>query len=60
VNPNTADLVFLNVPSGPHTITVNYTLVNVSTFSNLLEENLVQSPTTAPSIAAAYCLMINA
>jgi hypothetical protein len=31
-------------------------LVNVSTFSNLLEENFGSGgPTTAPGIAAAYC-----
>ena len=56
-NTNTADpKVFLNVPSGPHTISVNYILTSASTFSNLLEENFGIGPnTTTPGIASAYC-----
>ncbi|MDG2433286.1 SprB repeat-containing protein, partial [Flavobacterium sp.] len=56
-NTNTADpKVFLNVPSGNHTISVNYILTSASTFSNLLEENFGIGPnTTTPGIAAAYC-----
>ncbi|WP_413999771.1 T9SS type B sorting domain-containing protein [Flavobacterium sp. W1B] len=39
-NPNTANpKVFLNVPSGTHEITVNYKLLSVPTYSNLLYED---------------------
>lgn len=55
-NPNTADpKVFLNVPSGSHTITVNYKLVSVPTYSNLLFEDFgngdenVKSPGASPN-----------
>ncbi|WP_191963434.1 T9SS type B sorting domain-containing protein [Pseudotamlana haliotis] len=49
-NPNTADpTTFLNVPSGNHTISVQYELLDVPTYSNLLLETFgsgddVESP----------------
>jgi hypothetical protein len=49
----------LNVPSGPHTI-VNYTLVNVSTFSNLLEENFGSVVRQPHQVLLLIVLMINA
>ncbi|MES2575912.1 MAG: SprB repeat-containing protein, partial [Bacteroidota bacterium] len=57
LNPNTADpKTFLNVPSGSHTISVEYKLQTVSTFSNLLQEDFGSGvPTTSPGIASAYC-----
>lgn len=56
-NPNTADpKTFLNVPTGSHTISVNYTLTSVPTYSNLLNEDFGKgAPTTTSGIAAAYC-----
>lgn len=48
--------VFNNVPCGPHVVTVNYTLVTPSTFSNLLREDFgVGAPTTTSGINTAYC-----
>jgi uncharacterized repeat protein (TIGR01451 family) len=48
--------VFVNIPSGSHTISVGYTLTTVPTFSNLLKEDFGSgSPTTSSGIAAAYC-----
>jgi gliding motility-associated-like protein len=58
LNPNTADpQTFLNVPAGPHTISVEYTLQTVPTFSNLLYETFgYGSDTTSPGINTAfYC-----
>lgn len=57
LNPNTADpRVFLNVPSGPHTVSVKYNLVSVPTYSNLLQEDFGSGgTTTTPGIASAYC-----
>ncbi|PWB28348.1 T9SS type B sorting domain-containing protein [Flavobacterium sp. HTF] len=56
LNTNTPSNVFLNVPSGSHTVSVKYTLVSVPTYSNLLIENFGSgSPTTSPGIASAYC-----
>ena len=56
-NPNTADpKVFLNVPSGPHTISVKYKLLSVSTYSNLLNEDFGSGPdVTSPGINPAFC-----
>jgi large repetitive protein len=53
---NSTSNVFTNVPCGPKTVTVNYELVNVTTFSNLLNETFGSGVnTTTPGIAAAYC-----
>ncbi|QFZ55715.1 T9SS type B sorting domain-containing protein [Oceanihabitans sp. IOP_32] len=56
LNPNTADpTTFLNVPSGSHTITVEYTLLTVPTFSNLLYETFgYGDDTTSPGINTTY------
>ncbi|MFH6773149.1 hypothetical protein, partial [Gaetbulibacter aestuarii] len=56
-NTNTADpKTFLNVPQGSHTITVEYTLQDVPTYSNLLIEDFGSgAPTTTSGIASAYC-----
>jgi len=55
-NPNTADpQTFINVPSGSHTISVQYTLLTVSTFSNLLYETFgYGDDTTSPGINPVY------
>lgn len=57
INPNTTNPnTFLNVPPGPHTVKVEYNLVSVPTYSNLLKEDFgVGANTTSPGIAAAYC-----
>ncbi|QLC66877.1 T9SS type B sorting domain-containing protein [Flavobacterium sp. LPB0248] len=56
LNPNTPSNVFLNVPQGPHTITVEYTVTSVKTYSNLLIEGFGSgAPTTTPGIAGTYC-----
>ncbi|MGQ7945991.1 T9SS type B sorting domain-containing protein [Flavobacterium sp. WC2509] len=65
LNPNTVDpKTFLNIPSGSHTITVEYKLQSVSTYSNLLKEDFGSGlPTTTSGIASAYCfndLRVNA
>ncbi|WP_346883306.1 T9SS type B sorting domain-containing protein [uncultured Algibacter sp.] len=56
-NTHTDPRVFLNVPTGPHTITVGYTLINISTFSNLLNETFgYGNDTTSPGINTMfYC-----
>ena len=56
VNPNTANPnVFLDVPAGDHTITVNYKVVSVPTFSNLLKEDFGSGPDVAsPGINKTY------
>ncbi len=55
-NTNVPPNVFLNVPPGSHTIRVEYSLVTVPTFSNLLNEDFgVGYNTRSPGIAAAYC-----
>lgn len=64
-NSNTADpKTFLNVPSGSHTISVEYLLTSVPTYSNLLNEDFGSgAATTTSGIAAAYCfndLRVNA
>ncbi|MCL5128340.1 T9SS type B sorting domain-containing protein [Algibacter sp. L4_22] len=55
-NPNTADpTVFLNVPSGSHTVTVDYKLESVTTYSNLLYETFgYGEDTTSPGINPTY------
>ncbi|TYC14144.1 T9SS type B sorting domain-containing protein [Bizionia gelidisalsuginis] len=55
-NPNTTDpQTFINVPSGSHTISVEYTLLTVSTFSNLLYETFgYGEDTTSPGINPTY------
>ncbi|MBL0736261.1 T9SS type B sorting domain-containing protein [Flavobacterium sp. GN10] len=56
LNPNTPSNVFLNVPQGPHTITVEYTVTSVKTYSNLLVESFGSGgTTTTPGIAGTYC-----
>ncbi|AUP81346.1 T9SS type B sorting domain-containing protein [Flavivirga eckloniae] len=57
-NPNTTDpRVFLNVPNGPHNITVQYNLLTVPSFSNLLNEDFgYGADTTSPGINTTfYC-----
>ncbi|MBO9582939.1 MAG: T9SS type B sorting domain-containing protein [Flavobacterium sp.] len=55
-NTNTPPNVFVNVPSGSHTISVKYNLTSVPTYSNLLIEDFGSgAPTTTPGIASAYC-----
>ncbi|TYB74314.1 T9SS type B sorting domain-containing protein [Bizionia myxarmorum] len=55
-NTNVPDNVFVNVPSGNHTITVQYENLNIPTYSNLLFEDFGRGGnTTTPGIAAAYC-----
>lgn len=55
-NTNTPSNVFVNVPSGPHTISVRYNLTSVPTYSNLLLEDFGSGgTTTTPGIASAYC-----
>ncbi|EGV42056.1 T9SS type B sorting domain-containing protein [Bizionia argentinensis JUB59] len=55
-NTNTADpTTFINVPDGPHTITVEYGLNSVPTFSNLLYETFgYGEDTTSPGINTTY------
>lgn len=56
LNTNTPSNVFVNVPSGSHTISVRYNLVSVPTYSNLLLEDFGSGgTTTTPGIASAYC-----
>ncbi|WP_395075259.1 T9SS type B sorting domain-containing protein [Flavobacterium sp.] len=53
---NPTSNIFTNVPCGPSNITVNYELVSVPTYSNLLFEDFgVGINTTSPGIAPAYC-----
>jgi gliding motility-associated-like protein len=48
--------VFLNVPSGSHTVSVKYNVETVSTYSNLLQEDFGKGGyTTTPGINPAYC-----
>lgn len=56
LNTNTTDpQTFLNVPSGSHTISVEYTLLTVPTFSNLLYETFgYGEDTTSPGINPVY------
>jgi large repetitive protein len=54
-HPSTSN-VFINVPCGTPTIAVNYELVSVPTFSNLLNETFGQGPSAqSPGINPAYC-----
>ncbi|KRB54849.1 hypothetical protein ASD98_17590 [Flavobacterium sp. Root186] len=56
LNTNTPSNVFVNVPSGSHTVSVKYNLVSVPTYSNLLQEDFGSGgTTTTPGIASAYC-----
>lgn len=53
---NPASNVFTNVPCGTPTISVNYQLVSVPTFSNLLNETFGEGPSAqSPGINPAYC-----
>lgn len=55
-NTNVPPNVFLNVPPGKHDIRVEYALLTVPTFSNLLNEDFgIGFNTKSPGIAAAYC-----
>ena len=56
LNTNTANPeTFTNVPSGSHTISVEYTLLDVPTFSNLLYETFgYGEDTTSPGINPVY------
>ncbi|WP_157757585.1 T9SS type B sorting domain-containing protein [Pseudalgibacter alginicilyticus] len=55
-NPNTSDpKTFLNVPEGSHTITVEYVLSTVPTYSNLLYETFgYGEDTSSPGINPTY------
>ncbi|OXB03358.1 hypothetical protein B0A81_18685 [Flavobacterium plurextorum] len=55
-NPNTADPnMFLNVSPGDHYITVDYSVLTVSTYSNLLDESFGSGEnTTSPGINSFY------
>jgi len=55
-NPNTTDpQTFINVPSGTHTISVEYTLLTIPTYSNLLYETFgYGNDTTSPGINPVY------
>ncbi|GIQ58835.1 hypothetical protein Flavo103_19710 [Flavobacterium collinsii] len=56
INTNTPPNVFNNIKVGSHTIRVDYKLLSVPTYSNLLLEDFgVGDPTKSPGIAAAYC-----
>lgn len=58
INPNTTNPnTFLNVPPGTHTVKVEYNLVSVPTYSNLLKEDFgYGDDTTSPGINTAfYC-----
>ncbi|MGL2992981.1 T9SS type B sorting domain-containing protein [Flavobacterium sp. TSSA_36] len=55
-NTNVPNNVFLNVPSGSHSIKVEYKLNSVPTFSNLLFEDFGKGGyTTIPGISPLYC-----
>lgn len=56
VNPNTIDpRTFLNVPNGSHTITVQYQLETVPTYSNLLYETFgYGADTSSPGMNPTY------
>lgn len=56
LNTNTPANIFKDIPVGDYKIKVEYNLVSVPTYSNLLKEDFGSGPpTTAPGIAAAYC-----
>lgn len=56
LNTNSPAYIFKDIPVGDYKIKVEYNLVSVPTFSNLLKEDFGSGPpTTAPGIAAAYC-----
>ena len=56
LNTNTPSNIFKNVTQGDHTITVNYNVLSVSTYSNLLQEDFGKGGfTTTPGINPAYC-----
>ncbi|QXP58809.1 T9SS type B sorting domain-containing protein [Olleya sp. HaHaR_3_96] len=56
LNPNTTDpQTFTNVPTGSHTVSVEYSLLDVPTFSNLLYETFGYGQnTTSPGINTTY------
>ncbi|MBW4358858.1 SprB repeat-containing protein, partial [Flavobacterium taihuense] len=56
LNTSTPSNIFKNVTQGDHTITVNYNVLSVSTYSNLLQEDFGKGGfTTTPGINPAYC-----
>ncbi len=56
INNNVPPNIFTNIPVGTHTVGVDYKLLSVPTYSNLLKEDFGSGdPTTSPGIAAAYC-----
>ncbi|NJM78624.1 MAG: DUF11 domain-containing protein, partial [Flavobacterium sp.] len=56
LNTNVPPNVFVDVPCGPHTIRVDFTNLNIPTYSDLLREDFGSGDnTTTPGIAAAYC-----
>ena len=56
LNTNIPSNVFINVPQGDHTLSVNYNVLNVPTYSVLLQEDFGRGGfTTTPGINPAYC-----
>lgn len=56
INTNVPANVFTNIQVGTHEIGVDYKLVSVPTYSNLLKEDFgIGDPTKTSGIAAAYC-----
>lgn len=56
VNTNVPDNVFVDVPCGNHTISVQYQNLLIPTYSNLLTEDFGRGGyTTSPGINPAYC-----
>lgn len=56
VNTNVPANVFVDVPCGPHNITVQYQNLVIPTYSNLLNEDFGRGAnTTSPGINPAYC-----
>jgi len=56
LNTNSPANIFKDIPVGDYKIKVEYNLVSVPTFSNLLKEDFGSGPPTkAPGIATAYC-----
>ncbi|MBF4473631.1 hypothetical protein, partial [Flavobacterium sp. HJJ] len=56
LNMSTPSNIFKNVTQGDHIITVEYNVLSVSTYSNLLQEDFGKGGfTTTPGINPAYC-----
>ncbi|WP_348811958.1 T9SS type B sorting domain-containing protein [Flavobacterium maritimum] len=56
VNTNVPSNVFVNVPSGSHTVSVTYKLLTVPTYSNLLKEDFGSGlEVSSPGINTNFC-----